>query len=431
MSNTTPIRHVTALISTARNMIAQPSASLGMARTALVETARSAPMLLRSSLEATQQLATSGGAGRLLIRSFFIVAVVPTFLYWSYAAFWESKGYVAEARLTVRAAREQRAPSGSDASSIASKLSGGGQKNTGQDSFIVLNYIRSRAIIVDIGGREYLEKVYARREIDYPSRLKEKANLEELWRFWTRHVLANVDTMSGILTLRVDASRPQDALKTAQDIVRLSEDLINKITVRVRKDAVARAELEVGLAAQRLAEARNAVLQFRNQNVLIDPASRASGIGELIGKLTLERIEIENALSTLSGALSNDSPSQRIQRARLAAIDQQIADLKKKLTDSGAHGDDTVSSQLASYERLKLEEQFASSLYTVAQNSYQRARQELEKQQLYLAVVVAPTLPQAATYPRVFGSTLLLFGTLTVAWAIGALITASVRDHMA
>lgn len=430
MSNPTHNRPLTGLISTARELIASPSASLGGAGAALVRTARSAPSLLRSSFDVTQQLATSGGAGGLLIKSFLLVAVVPTFFYWCYAALWQTDGYVAEARVTVRAAKEQRQSPTMDAASIIGKISGGGSKNTGQDSFIVLNYVRSRAIIVDIGGRDYLEKVFSRREIDYFSRLKQGANLEELFQFWTRQVRANVDTVSGIVTLRVEASRPQDALRVAQDVVRLSEDLINKITVRVRKDAVARADLEVGLAAQRLAEARNNVLQFRNQNVLIDPGSRATGIGELIGKLTKERIDIENALATFSGSLSSDSPSQRIQKAKLAAIDQQIEELKKKLTDRG-HADDTVSSQIASYERLKLDEQFAEKLYTVAQIAYQRARQELDKQQLYLAVVVSPTLPQAATYPRIVASTLLFFGSLVVLWSIAALITASVRDHMA
>ena len=98
---------------------------------------------------------------------------------------------------------------------------------------------------------------------------------------------------------------------------------------------MSRAELEVTLSRHMLADAREKTLQFRNKNILIDPGSRAKSIGELMGKLTLERIDIVNALSTFSSSLDNDAPSQRLQRARLAAIDQQLGELKKKLADYG------------------------------------------------------------------------------------------------
>jgi capsular polysaccharide transport system permease protein len=228
--------------------------------------------------------------------------------------------------------------------------------------------------------------------------------------------------------VRTDAFLPKDALDVARDIVRLSEQLINKITLRNRGDALSRAELEVTLSRQMLAEAREKTLQFRNKNVIIDPGSRASSIGEQMGKLTLERIDLVNALSTFSSSLDGDAPSQRLQRTRLAAIDQQLAELKKKLADTDAS--DTVSAQIASYERLKLDEQFAERLYSIAQTSYYRARQELEKQQLYLMTIVEPTLPESATYPKVAVNTALLFCALLMAWAAISLIYASIEDHL-
>lgn len=418
-------RRVTNLITAARKALPSSLASSNPARIVRPGATFLAPAL-RAGAELAERLTAAGGEGGLLGKSFLLMVALPSFIFWCYAAFWQSDGYVAETRLTVRAAQEHRGAM-SDAASLIGKLSGG-PKSTFQDSYIVLNYIKSRAIIVDIGGRQYLEGMFAQGDVDYFSRLKRDSNLEDLWKYWTRHVTASVDTVSGILTLHVEAFRPQASLQIAKDIIRLSEELINQVTVRNRKDAVARAELEVSMSSQRLAEARDQLLQFRNQNVLIDPGSRAANIGELIGKLTIERIDIENALSTFSGTLSADSPSQRVQRARLAALDHQIAELKKKLTDSRSN--DAASAQIASYERLKLDEQFTEKLYTIAQNSYQKARQELEKQQLYLVVVVTPTLPESATYPKVSASTLLLFGSLLMLWAIGALIAAGINDHM-
>ncbi|MFA6205273.1 MAG: hypothetical protein WC689_03605 [Methylocystis sp.] len=387
------------------------------------------PTLIRESFEGmAEKLATAraDAGGGLLGRSFIFAVVLPTFLFWLYACFWQSERYVAETRLTVRAQHEKK--SGTDAASMITKLTGGGANTSSQDAFMVLNYVKSRAIVADLGGRDYMEKKFARSGIDYFSRLGRNANAEEIWKYWLSHISASVDTLSGILTVRTDAFQPKDALDVARDIVRLSEDLVNKITVRNRTDALSRAELEVTLSRQMLADAREKTLQFRNKNVIIDPSSRATSIGELLGKLMMERMDIVNALSTFSSSLSSDAPSQRLQRTRLAAIDQQIADLKKKLTDP--QGADAVSSQIASYERLKLDEQFAERLYSIAQTSYHHARQELAKQQLYLLTIVEPTLPESASYPKATANTILLFCALLVAWAAISLIVASIDDHM-
>ncbi|MDR3461022.1 MAG: hypothetical protein P4L76_01755 [Beijerinckiaceae bacterium] len=359
-------------------------------------------------------------------KSFLFLVIIPVVVWGLYSAFWESRGYVAEARVTVRAAQEQRG-NVSDATSLIGKLTGGA-RSTQQDSYIILNYVKSHAIIIDLGGESYLEKIFSNSAIDYFSRLETGEAIEDLVKYWSNRVSASVDTVSGILTIRVTAYQPEDALKVTQDVVQLSEKLVNTISLRNRKDALDRAVDEVEHAAQRLADAREKLLQFRNANVLIDPASRATSIGEMIGKLTLEKIEIENALTTLSTSLSSNSPSQRLQHNKLDTINQQLASLKNSLTS--VQGTDTVATQIGAYERLKLDEQFSEKIYTISQSAYLHARQEFEKQQLYLITVVPPTLPESATYPKIGASTLLLFVTLLVLWAIGALVAASINDHM-
>lgn len=371
-------------------------------------------------------LPKSGSGGFLLGKSLFLLVIAPTIFFMLYAALWESDGYVAEARVTVRTAQEQRGAL-PDAASLIGKVIGS-SKSTQQDSYIVLNYIKSYAILVDLGGSAYLENVFSHTDIDYFSKLKNGSPIEDLYKYWDKHVIASVDTVSAILTIKVAAFKPEDALKITQNIIELSEKLINTISMRNRKDAADRTEVEVAHSAQKLAVVRQKLLQFRNQNELIDPGSRAASIMEMVSKLTLEKIDVENSLRTLSGSLSMDAPSQRFQRSKLAAIEQQILALRNTLTN--AQSDDNVAAQIANYERLKLDEQFAEKIFTISQNAFLRARQELDRQQLYLVTVVAPALPGSATFPKVASSTLLLFASLFVLWAIGALIVASVNDHM-
>ena len=404
-----------------------PSALTSL-RTEIAARARALPVppSVYAGTEKLVEVATGGGA---LWKSFLLCVILPTFCYLFYGLFIASDEYVAEARLTVRASQEQKQGGGSglDVSSINSKVTGGGSKSTVQDAFIVVNYIKSRAIIVDLGGREYLEKVYARRDADFFSRLRKGEDIEELWLYWKSKVKANIDTMSGIITLQVQAYTPEDATRIAQSIVDLSEHLVNEISKRSRTDSVERGEAEVRLAQEKLARARQQLLQFRNANVLIDPITKAKSIGEMIGKLKLERLELDNNLQSLSGILTADAPSQRLQRTRLETIDKQIVALQQKLTDT--KGDDTVSSQLATFENLELDEKFTERMYTVAQAAYEKARQERERQLLYLIVVVRPTMPESATYPQVPLTTSLVFSSLLVIWGIGALLTAAIKDQ--
>jgi capsular polysaccharide transport system permease protein len=373
--------------------------------------------------EKVLDVATGGG---ILWKSFLLCVLIPSLCYLFYSGFIASDEYVAEARLTVRASQEQKA-SGIDTSSIISKITGGASKSTVQDAFIVLNYIKSRAIVADLGGRDYLEKIYARSDADFFSRLSKDADIEELWKYWKGKVKVSLDTMSGIVTLQVQAYTPEDATKIAQAVLDLSEQLVNGVSKRSRSDAVERAEAEVKLAAKKLAQARLQLLDFRNKNVLIDPMTKAKSIGEMIGQLTVERIELDNNLRSMSGVLAADSPSQRLQRTRLAGIDEQIASLKQKLTSST--GNDTVSAQLATFEELELSEKFNEKMYTVAQASYERARQEHDKQLLYLVVVVRPTTPESATYPQVALSSGLFFSSLIILWGVVALLVAAIKDQ--
>ncbi|MGH9646374.1 MAG: hypothetical protein ACRD4E_06110, partial [Bryobacteraceae bacterium] len=76
------------------------------------------------------------------------------------------------------------------------------------------------------------------------------------------------------------------------------------------------------------------------------------------------------------------------------------------------------------------EVQFAEKLYSISQASYERARVEQEKQQLYLVRVEQPTLPQVSAYPKVFLDAVAMFAVCFVLWSMVNLMIATVKDHM-
>lgn len=374
---------------------------------------------------------THSGGGGLLFRSFLIVVLLPTLMALLYYTFFASNVYVAEAKLTVKQAVV--GSSKSDASSVLSGLGIGGisigkPQATTQDTMMVLDYIKSRAIVQDIGGKVEMNSLYAKEEIDWLSRLGRDNDLEENWEYWKTHVTVSVDTISSILTLRVRAYTPEDALKIAEDIVFRSEALINNISQRNRRDALTRAEEEVGRAAEKLVEARASLLMFQQRSGSMDPVETAKQLTESVSSLTLQKIALETQLATASANGVGGRPGEKYIKSRLAAIDGQLADLDNRLT--GPVNERSVSAQLRDYELFKLQEEFSERIYTLARTSYEDARRNLERQQLYLAVVVPPLLPEYALYPRVFADTSLVFLGCLVLWGIVALLVASVRDSM-
>ena len=64
------------------------------------------------------------------------------------------------------------------------------------------------------------------------------------------------------------------------------------------------------------------------------------------------------------------------------------------------------------------------------QTAYEQARVKQEKQQLYLATIVKPTIPQEASYPRFKADSAVVFAVSLVLWSMASLLIAAIRDHM-
>jgi capsular polysaccharide transport system permease protein len=114
--------------------------------------------------------------------------------------------------------------------------------------------------------------------------------------------------------------------------------------------------------------------------------------------------------------------------ARIDAINARIGELKARLTgNDGATR--TIAASLAKFETLSIREKLAEQMYTLARDGVERARQAAERQWVFLAVFVPPSLPDESIFPRRFSFSVLAFLGLAVFWSIGAVTWASILDH--
>jgi capsular polysaccharide transport system permease protein len=358
--------------------------------------------------------------------SFLVCVVLPSLAVAAYLTLWASDEYESEARFTVRAANETTSNSLNDALSMFSSL--GISKSTGQDVYVVADYIRSRVIIEDLGGKPFMHQLFSKSAIDWVSRLSPRATFEDAWKYWNRKVTAVINTQASIITVKVRAYSSPEAHNLSQLIVERSEALVNEISERSRNDALKRADAEVQAAMKRASSARQAMLDWRNKANVINPVSSASSIGTTLTQLMKDKLLLENSRGALSDVMDKNSPTQRLLQTQIDSLDKQIAQLQARLTSQ--QSENVISGQISTFEELQLETQFAEKILTIAQSAYERARMEQDKQQLYLVPIVRPTVPEKAIYPQLSVAIPMVFAVFLALWGMFSLVIASIRDHL-
>ena len=204
----------------------------------------------------------------------------------------------------------------------------------------------------------------------------------------------------------------------------LSEGLINRLNERSRQRGIAEAERRVVQAQGRVRAARVALTQFRNSEDLIDPAKQATGIFDVVLKLTGEKAAMQAQLDVMQRATPGN-PALPSLRSRIASVQREIEGQTQRIVGR----DTAISSKLGSYENLMLEQEFASQMLTMANASLEQARTEAQKQQFYLETVVEPNKPDLGLYPARLISVLTIFGATLCLYFIGWMLIVGILEH--
>jgi capsular polysaccharide transport system permease protein len=341
--------------------------------------------------------------------------ILPALLVVGYFGIGMSNQYISEARFAVRGGEQVSAD-------LVSSLTGLSSFTQAQDSLIVVNFVKSQAIVDQLEHAIGLRALFSRRDIDWLSRFNDKNSIEKLVKYWRWKISTDIESPSGIITVRVSAFSPADAQKITNAVVSLSEQLINTMSNRARRDAVEEAESELARAEQRLGKARVALRDLRNAQSTLDPRRTAEGINKLIGELRLERARLEEEVNSAKRSqITESAPQVQVLRTRIQAVADQIVDLERQMTSATGDSVGTVSSKITPFDELELERQIAEKQYTLAVAAFERARINAERQKMYLTTFVAPLLPEESEWPKRFWLSLAGFLGTTVLYWIGAL----------
>jgi capsular polysaccharide transport system permease protein len=363
-------------------------------------------------------------ARRMQILVFLLVVGLPTLLAGIYYGFIASDQYVTDIQFGVRSADAQR----NDASSMFQNS--GAASQIAVQSNVVVHYIKSREMVEAVGQKFDLREAFSRPSADYFSRLDPSTSVEGLVEYWRGKVEPFFDLTTGIVSVRVRAFTPQDALQIGNDIVALSEKLADDLSKRSRKDFVKFAQNQVDEATARLTKVREALLQFRNQGQMLDPTKEGDAARLGIGKLREELARVQTDLTTARARLGDNAPTIIALKDRQAALQQQIQGAEARLASTAEQSGKPLSQDIRGYEALETERHTAEKFYETALESLQRAQFEANRQAMYLEVFVRPALAEQSLYPRRFVSTLIVALSAFGVWIFLLMAYHSVREHV-
>lgn len=352
-----------------------------------------------------------------------LFVVLPTILAVLYYGFIASDQYISQSRFVVKAPGQKSSQMSTLASLIQTTGLSAGQEQTNE----VLDYIRSRNALSDLEKRTDVKAMFTTPQADrlarYPALWKED-KFENLYKYYTGKVEAHLDHDTGLAVLETKAFTPSEARQLNARLLDLSEGLVNRLNQRSQRRGIAEAERRVREAQARVRAARVVLTRFRNSEDLIDPARQATGIFEVIIKLTGEKAAMQAQLDVMQRATPSN-PAIPSLRGRIAALQQEIDGQTGRVVGR----DTAISSKLGSYENLMLEQEFAAQMLTMANASLEQARTEAVKQQFYLERVVEPNAPDLGLYPQRLRSVLVIFGAAICLYFIGWMLIVGILEH--
>ena len=348
---------------------------------------------------------------------------LPTALAAIYYGLIASPIYVSQSSFVIKSPGQKNIPSLSLANLVQTSGLSSGQEQTKE----VLQYIRSRDALHDLQAGIDVRTKYSGRGADFLSRFPgpfQDHSFENLFRYYGSMVGANVDPDSGLAVVEVQAFTPQDAHQINAKLLDLSELLVNRLNQRAEGRGIAEAQRRVEQAELRLANARVALSSFRNQQDLIDPTKQAAGVLEISNKLVSEQAALQAQLDLML-RVAPRNPSIPALRNRIAAVGREIAAQNGRAvgTPSG------IASKMASYEKLNVEQEFATQMLTAANASLEQARTEAQKQQFYLERVVEPNTPDDSTLPHRLKRILVVLAVSLCIYFIGWMLVVGILEH--
>lgn len=355
-------------------------------------------------------------------KRWLLIVALPTLLTAGYYYLIAASQYESEAHFLVRSTQNDAAPSG-----IGQALSLiGGVTSAPNDAASVSDYLSSHDAVDRLRTSQQLVERFRRPEADLLSKLMPaNPSPERLLRYYRGQVDVKLNSDTGITVIKVRSFRPDDSYALVNALLQLGEERVNMLNQRAYDVGLKVARAQVAEAEQALRTSQQALTAFRQQRRNIDPIATGQAQIGLVTTLQTALAQARAARASVPSTVSSSSPQVRALDKRIVALEAQVGAEASHLTG----GRNAIAANVGDYQSLQLRQQFAAKQYDLAAAALERAREQAQRQQLFIVKVVQPNMPVKALYPKAARIVATVFLGLALAYALGWLIAAGVREH--
>lgn len=352
---------------------------------------------------------------------FAVTVIIPVVISIIYYGFLASDVYVSESRFVVRS------PDKPASSGLGVILKSAGFANASDEVFAVQSFVTSRDALKAINKREAFREAYSRPSISLIDRFDPTGlfgSFEHLFQYYTRKVTLTSDAATSITTLTVRAYDPQSALKFNEQLLEMSETMVNRLNERGREDLIGYARAEVIRAQSEARRTASAMAAFRNQSGVLDPEKEGQIQLQMVSKLQDELISARSLLAQLRQAAPQNPQIPGVQ-SQISTLQREIAREQAKAVGSSR----SLAGNAVRYQQLELENEFAGKQLAGALASFEEAQSEARRKQAYVERIVDPSLPDEALEPRRLRGILATLIIGLIAYGILRMLLAGIREH--
>lgn len=352
-------------------------------------------------------------------RLFWLSVALPTLAAIVYFGFIAADIYISESRFVVRSPERQTA------SPLGMLLKGTGFSRSQDDSFTVQDFMLSRDALRTLDENLKVREAFNKGDIlsRFPG-LDWDDSFENMHRYYQKMVGVQLDPVSSIATVTVRAFGAEEAQKINKLLLEMSEALVNQLNERGRQDMIRFAANEVALAENKAKLAALALARYRNEKGVIDPEKQSAIPLQQIAKLQEEMIATKSQLAQLQ-LLAKENTQIPVLKQRIQMLETEIELESARVAGGGR----SLASKAAEFQRLALEKEFADKQLASALASLEQARNDAQRQQLYLERIAQPNLPDAAMEPRRLRAIFAIFVLGLIVWGVLSMLIAGIKEH--
>lgn len=352
---------------------------------------------------------------------FILVVAIPVLASIVYYGFIASDVYVSESQFVIRS------PQKPTQTPLGAILQSAGFSNASDEADAAQSFTVSRDALRALNQNGAFERAYESPSISIVDRYNPfglRGSFERLYRYFQTKVSLNQDSSTNSLVLDVQAYTPQDAYRFNQQLLDLTEAMVNRLNDRGRNDLIEYAQAEVDVAKARSQSAALALAAYRNRSRVVDPTMEAQAQMQMISNLQTQLIASRTELAQVQ-RYAPENPRIPVLQTEIGTIESQINAELGKVTG----GRNSLAGNTVQYQRLTLESDFADKQLQAALSSLEQAKDDARRKQAYVERIVHANLPDGPVGPlRLRG----IFATLVlslIAYGILRMLLAGVKEH--